>query len=38
MLASGTMSANEIARQLGVSASTLYRHLPGGRAGIVEAA
>jgi DNA invertase Pin-like site-specific DNA recombinase len=36
MLSSGTMSANEVARQLGVSASTLYRHLPGGRGGIVE--
>lgn len=38
MLASGTMSAGEVARQLGVSASTLYRHLPGGRGGIAEAA
>lgn len=38
MLASGTMSANEVARQLGVSASTLYRHLPGGRSSIGEAA
>jgi DNA invertase Pin-like site-specific DNA recombinase len=38
MLAGGTMSAGEVARQLGVSASTLYRHLPGGRGGIAEAA
>jgi len=32
MLASGTMSSGEVARQIGVSASTLYRHLPGSRA------
>lgn len=32
MLASGTMSAGEVARQLGCAASTLYRHVPGGRA------
>lgn len=38
MLASGTMSAAEVAKQLGVSPSTLYRHLPGGRGGIAEAA
>jgi DNA invertase Pin-like site-specific DNA recombinase len=38
MLMSGTMSAGEVARQLGVSPSTLYRHLPGGRGGIAEAA
>jgi DNA invertase Pin-like site-specific DNA recombinase len=36
MLASGTMSAAEVARQVGCSASTLYRHVPGGRAAIVE--
>lgn len=37
MLVSGTMSAAEVARQIGVSPSTLYRHLPGGRAAIVAA-
>jgi DNA invertase Pin-like site-specific DNA recombinase len=31
MLVSGTMTAAEIARQLGCALSTLYRHLPGGR-------
>lgn len=31
MLASGTMTASEVARQLGCAPSTLYRHLPGGR-------
>lgn len=36
--ASGTMSATEIARQLGCAPSTLYRHLPGGRAAITEIA
>jgi DNA invertase Pin-like site-specific DNA recombinase len=34
MLASGNMSAAEVAQQIGCAASTLYRHLPGGRAGI----
>ena len=38
MLASGTMTAGEVARQLGVAASTLYRHLPGGRGALAEAA
>ena len=38
MLASGTMSATEVARQIGVSGSTLYRHLPGGRAALDVAA
>src|SRR4051812_17676886 len=38
MIASGTMSATEIARQIGCAPSTLYRHLPGGRAAaVVEA-
>jgi DNA invertase Pin-like site-specific DNA recombinase len=31
MLSSGTMTASEVARQLGCAPSTLYRHLPGGR-------
>jgi DNA invertase Pin-like site-specific DNA recombinase len=38
MLASGNMSATEVARQVGCAASTLYRHLPGGRAAITEIA
>jgi DNA invertase Pin-like site-specific DNA recombinase len=38
MLASGNMSAIEVAQQLGCAASTLYRHLPGGRSGIDGAA
>jgi DNA invertase Pin-like site-specific DNA recombinase len=29
MLASGTMTAFEVTRQVGCSASTLYRHVPG---------
>jgi DNA invertase Pin-like site-specific DNA recombinase len=32
--ASGTMSATEIAKQVGCAPSTLYRHLPGGRAAL----
>ena len=36
MLASGTMTATEVARQVGCSASTLYRHVPGGRTAITE--
>jgi DNA invertase Pin-like site-specific DNA recombinase len=38
MLASGNMSAIEVAQQVGCAASTLYRHLPGGRSGIDAAA
>jgi len=38
MMIGGTMSAGEVAKQLGISPSTLYRHLPGGRGGITEAA
>jgi DNA invertase Pin-like site-specific DNA recombinase len=38
MLASGNMSALEVAQQLGCSPSTLYRHLPGGRTAMTEAA
>jgi DNA invertase Pin-like site-specific DNA recombinase len=38
MLASGTMTASEVARQLGIAPSTLYRHLPGGRAALDAAA
>ena len=33
MMASGEMTAREIARQLGCTPSTLYRHPPGGRTG-----
>ncbi|MBX6746826.1 MAG: recombinase family protein [Acetobacteraceae bacterium] len=38
MLASGTMTAAEVARQLGCAPSTLYRHLPGGRSALEVAA
>jgi DNA invertase Pin-like site-specific DNA recombinase len=38
MLASGEMSAIEVAQQVGCAASTLYRHLPGGRSGIEQMA
>ncbi len=34
MLASGTMTASEVARQIGCAPSTLYRHLPGGRSAV----
>jgi DNA invertase Pin-like site-specific DNA recombinase len=34
MLASGDMSALEVAQQLGCAPSTLYRHLPGGRSAL----
>jgi DNA invertase Pin-like site-specific DNA recombinase len=37
MLASGTMTASEVARQVGCSSSTLYRHLPGGRTALPRA-
>ena len=36
MMASGSMTAAEIARQVGCSASTLYRHVPGGRTAMTE--
>jgi hypothetical protein len=35
-MASGTMTASEIARQIGCSPSTLYRHVPGGRTAVAE--
>ena len=35
MLASGTMSAAEVARQVGCAPSTLFRHLPGGRTAVM---
>ena len=38
MLASGNMSAIEVAQQLGCAPSTLYRHLPGGRTAVAETA
>lgn len=37
MTASGTMTAGEIAKSLGCAPSTLYRHLPGGRAALEAA-
>jgi DNA invertase Pin-like site-specific DNA recombinase len=36
MLASGSMTAAEVARQIGCSPSTLYRHVPGGRSAVAE--
>ena len=38
MLASGEMTAAEVARQIGCSPSTLYRHVPGGRTGVAAQA
>lgn len=38
MMASGNMTTAEIAQQLGVAPSTLYRHLPGGRSALLEMA
>jgi DNA invertase Pin-like site-specific DNA recombinase len=38
MLASGSMSAIQVAQQLGCAPSTLYRHLPGGRSAVAEPA
>ncbi len=38
MLASGKLTAAEVARQLGCAPSTLYRHVPGGRTAITEIA
>ncbi len=36
MLTDDTMTVEEIAKQLGVAPSTLYRHLPGGRGAVLE--
>ena len=36
MLKDDTMTVEEIAKQLGVAPSTLYRHLPGGRGAVLE--
>jgi DNA invertase Pin-like site-specific DNA recombinase len=36
MLASGEMSATEVAQQVGCAPSTLYRHLPGGRTALAQ--
>jgi transposase-like protein len=30
------MTASEVARQIGCSSSTLYRHLPGGRSALPQ--
>lgn len=38
MLASGTMTTSEVARQIGCAPSTLYRHVPGGRSSLSDAA
>jgi DNA invertase Pin-like site-specific DNA recombinase len=37
MLASGTMTASEVARQVGCAPSTLYRHVRGGRSAVATA-
>jgi DNA invertase Pin-like site-specific DNA recombinase len=37
MLGSGSMTASEVARQLGCAPSTLYRHLPGGKSALEAA-
>lgn len=36
MLAAGTLSGTEIAKQLGIAPSTLYRTVPGGRRAVME--
>jgi DNA invertase Pin-like site-specific DNA recombinase len=36
MLASGNLTAAEVARQLGCAPSTLYRHVPGGLSAVAE--
>jgi DNA invertase Pin-like site-specific DNA recombinase len=36
MLASGTMTTTEVAKQLGVAPSTLFRHVRGGRSGLAQ--
>ena len=36
MLAAGTLSGAEIAKQLGVAPSTLYRTIPGGRRAVMD--
>jgi DNA invertase Pin-like site-specific DNA recombinase len=38
MLASGNLTAAEVARQLGCAPSTLYRHVPGGRTAMADPA
>lgn len=38
MLADPTITVEEIARQMGVQPSTLYRHIPGGRSSLDSAA
>lgn len=35
MLADPTIAVEEVAAQLGVQPSTLYRHIPGGRSSVV---
>jgi DNA invertase Pin-like site-specific DNA recombinase len=38
MLSSGNLTAVEVARQLGCAASTLYRHVPGGKSSVDQSA
>lgn len=35
LLAEGTLTVSEVAEQVGVAPSTLYRSLPGGRSSVV---
>ena len=37
MLTDPTITVEEVARQMGVKPSTLYRHIPGGRSSLAEA-
>ena len=37
MLADPTITVEEVAHQIGVQASTLYRHIPGGRSSLADA-
>jgi DNA invertase Pin-like site-specific DNA recombinase len=38
MLADRSITVEEVARQMGVQPSTLYRHIPGGRSALSESA
>ncbi len=38
MLADPTITVEEVAQQIGVQPSTLYRHIPGGRSSLNQAA
>ena len=38
MLSDPTITVEEVARQMGVQPSTLYRHIPGGRSALANEA